>query len=213
MNARIGFVLKNVGAALIAIAMAAALVFASSKAQAYGTAVPGTVVATETVAVQQQSGYNNGWNGDSNLPPQCQQYGYGGGYGNNYAGQAAGGALGAAIGYAAGRHSVNGGAIAAVGGVIGALVGNHIEQQSNQRQAYACQRIQQEQNAPRLGQRVLVRLASGYQKGQVVAVTVSGGREYGPGEHVWVVGYNHLMPAYGTAANTGGGGGQGGYGN
>jgi hypothetical protein len=211
MNARIGFAMKNIAAVLMALVIGAGLIFAS-KAHAYGTAVPGTVVATETVAVQRQPSYSNGWNGDSNLPPQCQQYGYGG-YGNNYEGQAAGGALGAAIGYAAGRHSVNGGAIAAVGGVIGALVGNHIEQQSSQRQAYACQQIQQEQNAPRLGQRVLVRLSDGYQKGQVVSVTVSGGREYGPGERVWVVGYNHLMPAYDTASNSVNGGGQGGYGN
>ncbi len=200
--------LKNLGKGIlttVVLMMMLAPIVVLTVAHAYGTAVPGTVVATQTVAVQQQSSYNNGWNGNNNLPPQCQ-YGYGGGYGNNYEGQAAGGALGAAIGYAAGRHSANGGAIAAVGGVVGALIGNHIEQSSNMRQARACQQIQQEQNAPRLGQRVLVRLTQGYQKGQVVSVTVSSGRQYGPGERVWVVGYNHLMPAYNTAGNSGGGG-------
>ena len=184
-------------AGLLLLAMSMTLM--SINAHAYGTAVRGTVVATENVPVQQPYGSYNAYN---NVPPQCQQYQ--GGYNNSgyNGGTYAGGAIGGAVGYAVGGHSQAGQILGpVVGSVLGAVIGNHIEQSQNQGQAQACYQAQQQAQAPIMGQRVLVRLSGNHGgqavNGQVVSVTVTHGN-YGPGEHVWVVGYDHLMPAYGN---------------
>ncbi len=194
---RIGFAARNMTAALMAMAIGCfiLMVALTPSAHAYSTAQRGVVVATETVAVQPQYGQYNSYN---NVPPQCQQYQYGGGYNSGYnSGTYAGGAIGGAVGYAVGQHSQAGQVLGpVVGAVLGGIIGNHIENSGQQQQAQACYQAQQQANAPSMGQRVLVRLTGpGPQaSGQVVSVTVRNG-QYGPGEPVWVIGYDHLMPA------------------
>ncbi|HEX7324272.1 MAG TPA: hypothetical protein VF292_02820 [Rhodanobacteraceae bacterium] len=135
---------------------------------------PGTATQQQQYAIQQQ---------------EQQEYGYQqqDGYTQRNSRAIIGGILGTALGALAGRHSSAGWYGAGIGGAIGTAVGNHLDANAERKRAQEVAFLRAHAN---VGYQVVLKLAHGGN----AAVFVRG-ELFVPGEKVWLIGQNEIIPA------------------
>lgn len=144
-----------------------------------------TVQQSQQYGSYQQNGYNN--------QVQYQQP-------RGYVGSTLGGLVGSVLGVTIGRHSSTGRAVGGFGGAaVGAAIGNSIDQRRYAEQQRR-REVALEQEAYAV-QRSRTRAAEGAQVivstdgGRTVAVFVHDASRFYPGQKVWMIGNDQILPA------------------